>query len=190
MTIWEILDDLRKHPGTLLVRRWNWKSAAFSSTLRAGIFFATNLGAGLAAATGAMEAEFFYRALTAGFYGALTQAFRSAEPAWAACAVVMIALPLASHSIELAVHLLRGTPRILESLTASACFTAISTLFNLYAMRRGALVVGAGAGTVGSDLRRMPRLIGGFIAAGPLVLYKTFSIKNVSLFLNRSDIKS
>ncbi len=185
MSVWDVLRDLRANPGGLLLRQWNWKSAAFSSTIRAVIFFCTNFAAGWSAALGAMLAEFLYRAVTAGFYGALTQAFRRAEPAWAAGVVVMILLPAASHSVELAVHLLRGTPKILSSLVASVVFTAVSTLFNLYAMRRGALLVGSGAGSIGADLRRMPLLIGGFIAAG----FKTLLIVIVSPIVHRGEIK-
>ena len=110
-------------------------------------------------------AEFLYRALTAGIYGAMTQAFRQAQPVWAANVAVMILLPLVSHSLELAIHMARGTPRLITSISISAGFTAIATLFNLYAMRRGALVVGEGAGSMGSDLRRVPGLILGFVAS-------------------------
>ena len=81
-------------------------------------------------------------------------------------------LPGASHSIEFVVHLLRGTPNLRTSLIASVSFTMLSTLFNLYAMRRGALLVGAEGGSVGADLRRMPRLIAGFLAAGPIALFR------------------
>ena len=119
-----------------------------------------------------MLVEFLYRALTAGFYGAITQAFRKAEPAWAAGFAVLGLLPIISHSIELTVHLLRGTPKIITSLTASICFTVVSTLFNLYAMRRGALVVGAEGRSLTADLKTMPRLICGFLAAGPARLDK------------------
>jgi hypothetical protein len=163
MTALEVFRELRSRPGELLIRRWNWKSAAFSSALRACIFFCVNLPAGRQAAFGAMLAEFLYRGVTAGFYGAITQAFGEAEPAWAAGLMVMILLPVASHSVELCVHLLRGTPRIVGSLIASVSFTAVSTLFNLYAMRRGALVVGSNAGSVGDDLRRLPGMIVGFV---------------------------
>lgn len=62
--------------------------------LRALVFLCANLAAGWRAATGAMLAEFVYRAITAGFYGALTQAFRKAEPAWAAGVAAMLLLPL------------------------------------------------------------------------------------------------
>ncbi len=90
----------------------------------------------------------------------------------AAGIAVMIILPVLTHSLELAVHLARGTPKLFTSIVASVCFTAISTLFNLYAMRRGALVVGDGSSSVASDMRRMPRLIAGFVAAGPMALHR------------------
>jgi hypothetical protein len=172
MSVSDVFRQLLTNPGQLLVRRWNWKSAAFSSILRAVIFLFANLTAGWRAATGAMLAEFLYRAITSGFYGALTQAFREAEPPWAAVIAVMILLPLVSHSLELMVHILRGTPKIITSLVASVCFTWISTLFNLYAMRRGVLLVESGAGSLKSDLRKVPRLILDFVTVGPLALYR------------------
>jgi hypothetical protein len=177
MTLQHALARLISHPFELLIARWNWKSSLFSSTMRAILFLCANLTAGWRAATGAMMAEFLYRAFSAGFYGAITQGLREAEPAWAAAMVAMIAVPLVSHSIELTIHLLRGTPKILTSVIASVCFTAVSTLFNLYAMRRGALVVGDGSDTVGGDLKRVPRLIGGFLAAGPMLLWRALQAK-------------
>jgi hypothetical protein len=171
MTLRDAALHLVSNPGHLLLRQWNWKSAVFSSIIRAGIFFAVNLTAGWRAATGAMLAEFTYRAVTAGFYGAITQAFREVEPEWAAAMTVMFAVPALSHSLELAVHLLRGTPNLLASLAASVVFTMISTQFNLYAMRRGALIVGTGAHSAAKDLRRMPFLIGGFLSFWFLTLF-------------------
>jgi hypothetical protein len=177
MTLQQALARLISHPFELLIARWNWKSSLFSSTMRAILFLCANFTAGWRAATGAMLAEFVYRAFSAGFYGAITQGLREAEPAWAAAAVAMIAVPAVSHSIELGIHLLRGTPKIITSVIASICFTAVSTVFNLYAMRRGALVVGDGSDTVGGDLKRVPALIGGFLAAGPMLLWRTVQAK-------------
>ena len=173
MTVWAAIGKLISNPRDLLMERWNWKSAIFSATLRAAIFLCANLAAGWRAATGAMLAEFIYRSATAGFYGAITQAFGTVQPAWAAGIAVAVLLPAVSHSLELGVHVLRGTPKIVTSLISSICFTVVSTLFNLYAMRRGALVVGVGSGSIGADLRMMPRLIGGFLAAGPVTLYRS-----------------
>jgi len=178
MSVSNALIRLLTHPVESLLLKWNWKSSLFSSTLRALVFLFANLAAGWRAATGAMLAEFLYRGVSAGFYGAITQSLREAQPAWAANAAAMILLPLLSHSIELTVHLLRGTPKIITSVIASVCFTAVSTLFNLYAMRRGALTVGAGSDSVHADLKRIPRLIAGFLAAGPLILKRRLAQAN------------
>lgn len=152
--------------------RWNWKSAIFSSLIRALIFFLCNLTAGWRAATGAMLAEFVYRAITAGFYGALTQLFRDVEPEWAASLTVIFLLPLVSHSVEIAVHALRGTPRLFTSIVTSVIFTMISTTFNQFAMRRCVLIVGQGSGSVWSDLRRIVPMIRSFLACGPVAVFR------------------
>ena len=52
----EVLDALRCHPYELLIRRWNWKAALFSSLYRGLLFLLLNLTAGTDAAIGAMLA--------------------------------------------------------------------------------------------------------------------------------------
>src|SRR5262245_15617489 len=121
------MGDLVRRPHVYVVRRWNWKSAFLSSLLRSTIFFFTNLDAGVAAAQAALLTELVFRGATAGCYGALTQAFRDARPAWAGTVAAMILLPAVSHTLELAVHWVRGTPRLAESIVASVVFTVLST---------------------------------------------------------------
>jgi MFS superfamily sulfate permease-like transporter len=135
----------------------------FSSVLRAGIFFSATASAGINAALGAMYAEFAYRSITAGFYGALTQNFRKAQPQWQATLVAGAGIPIFSHTIELSIHLMRGTPNLRANIIASVCFTIISTLFNLHAMREGVLVVGESGGSLASDMRCIPRTIASFL---------------------------
>jgi hypothetical protein len=153
-----------RHPWDALGRRWNYKSALISSTLRASLFFSTNLSAGLAAAMGALTTEFWFRFATAGFYGALTQAFRRAQPERLATMTALVVLPVVAHSLELLVHWMRGTPELFVSIVASMIFTAVSTTFNLFAMRRGALIVGPDRRTLVDDLAAMPRLVILFVA--------------------------
>jgi len=167
VSVGEVLLRFVRKPGKYLLARWNWKSALLSSLFRAGIFFFANLTAGLPAALAAMSTELIFRGITSGFYGALTEGFSAADPAWAAALAAMVALPLTGHSMELAVQWLRGTRNLVPSLTASVVFTTLSTLFNLYAMKRGALIVGAGRGSLLEDLRRMPRLVLDFILLVP-----------------------
>ncbi|MGE0447920.1 MAG: hypothetical protein AB7P99_22045 [Vicinamibacterales bacterium] len=152
-------------PWNALARRWNYKSAILSATLRAGVFFAANLPSGAEAATLAMAVEFVFRFSTAGFYGALTQAFRRVEPALHGTLAAMILLPGVAHSLEAVVHLAAGTPRLRDSMAASLMLTALSTSFNLFAMRRGAFVVGHGSQSLLRDVFALPALGVAFIAA-------------------------
>jgi hypothetical protein len=162
VTVRDVFLGLFREPAQRLLWRWNWKSAVLSSLLRATLFFATNLTAGLPAAFAAMRTELVFRAITSGFYGALTENFREVEPPWAAAITVMILLPIANHSLEFVVHWLRGTRNLASSIVASVILTAFSTVFNLFVMRRGALIVGEGRQSLAADLMQMPRLVGAF----------------------------
>jgi hypothetical protein len=71
-------------PAGMFLRRWNWKAAVMSSLLRAHLFLAANATAGARKAFAAAGVELLFRFIVSGFYGSLTQAFRGAEPAWAA----------------------------------------------------------------------------------------------------------
>jgi len=175
ISVGQVFERLVRHPVRTLLHRWNWKSAVLSTLLRATLFFFTNLSAGLPAALAAMNTEFLFRGVTSGSYGALTEAFREAEPPWGAAVTVMILLPIANHSFEFLIHWMRGTRKLLPSIVASVILTAISTLFNFYAMRRGALIVGAGRRSLGHDLLRLPRLFLEFVCWCPRRLHRSFS---------------
>ena len=164
-TVGGVLWWMLRHPWQALVRRWNYKSAMLSAVLRASIFFAANRTAGLDAAVAAMVTEFCFRISTAGFYGAVTQAFRRVEPSHSGTIAAMVVLPVMAHSLEFIVHWWRGTPELVVSMSASLIFTAISTSFNLFAMRRGAFVVGADRQSLLSDLLALPRLVALFVRA-------------------------
>jgi hypothetical protein len=56
-------------------------------------------------------------------------------------------------------------------------FTVISTLFNYYAMRRGTMVVGANASSIGDDMRALPRVIGGFVSVLPLWIWRSLRMR-------------
>jgi len=164
-TIGSVVRSVLTRPRELLIRRWNWKSALLSSVIRAVLFFVTNLPAGGRAALAAAGAELIFRGATSGFYGAMTEAFARVSPAWAATVAATVLVPTVSHTLELFVHLLRGTPRLVSSVVASIVFTVISTAFNLFAMRRGLLIVGDGRRSLCSDLLHMPALVGEFALA-------------------------
>jgi hypothetical protein len=181
LTLWNITT----RPLESVILRWNWKSAFTSALVRALIFYFANLSAGWRAATTAMLAEYAYRAITSGFYGALTQNFSRVQPAWQAAIAAMICLPACQHTLEFLVHWLRHTPNLRTSIFASVCLTALSTLFHWYAMRQGIMIVGENASSLAHDMRRMPHILAGFVASGPISVWRL--LRN-SLFGRRSAV--
>jgi len=159
VTVGGALFRLLRHPNEYLIKKWNWKSAILSTVIRSVLFFFANLTAGLPAALAAMTTEWVYRGITSGFYGALTQALSDVEPPWAGAVAVLVLLPIANHSVEFFVHWLRGTQRLYTSIGASVTLTALSSLFNYYAMRRGSFIVGHGRKALLHDIGQFPRLV-------------------------------
>lgn len=167
ITLVNALAEIVRHPWRTLLVRWHWKSALYSSICRSVLFFTVNLNAGVNAAASAMAAEFVYRAATAGFYGALTQSLRKVEPRWHGAAAATFLLVGVSHSLEFTMHWLRGTPNLKASIAASICFTAVSTLFNLHAMRNGVFVTGSEGLSLAADFKRLPALLAAIFRSGP-----------------------
>ena len=143
-----------------------------SAVYRAPIFFATSFRAGWKAAAGAMMAETAFRVITSGFYGAFTQALRRMEPAWLAIALVLVIAPAFVQGLELLVHALRHTPNLMRGVLASSTLTAIASLFNWFAMRKGTLVTGQEGQSFVQDLKQLPVVIFQFLAALPLALWR------------------
>jgi hypothetical protein len=167
-----VLTGFVRSPVETILRQWNWKSAVLSAAIRGSLFFSTNIGHGLNAAFSAMAVESAFYITTAGFYGAFIQAFRRATPAWAATATVMFFMPAINHTLEFLLHLANGTRRIGASVAASVVFSMFSAAFNLYAMRRGALIVGEGRQSLTQDLLQMPRIVFDFFTSAPRALWR------------------
>jgi hypothetical protein len=140
---------------------WNWKSALVSATCRAALFCAMNASAGLGPAARAMAVEFCFRAVASGYLGRLTQRLCHVRPRW----LPLACLPILGHLGEFLVHSTAGTPRLGASIVASVAFSVLTTAFNLFVMRRGVLIVGAGQQSLAADLRLLPRLIVTFLCA-------------------------
>lgn len=160
--VWKVLGSIARDPWQLL-RAWNYKSAVLSSLSRALLFYLANASAGHAAARQAFLTEIWFRLLTSGFYGALTQRLRDIEPAWKGMVAAIVILPICGHGLEVAVHWWRGTAELSRSIAVSVGFTILTTAFNVFAMRRGALIVGAGGQPLLRDLVRMPSLMALFV---------------------------
>jgi hypothetical protein len=85
---------------------------------------------------------------------------------------VMILAPAVNHTLEYVLHYANGTKRIAAGVAASISVSILSALFNLFAMRRGVLIVGDERAPLIDDLRRMPRVVFDFVMTIPRALLR------------------
>ena len=157
----------------MLVRRWNWKTAALSGVMRGAIYFFTHLTLGWRAALSAMSVEFLFRTFNTGALSSISQAFRRAQPQWKANLIVMFAFPLYSHIVEYVLHVLNGDQNVNKSIVVSVMFSAVSAIFNLFTMRRGSfLVKDAEQQSLWKDIKSMPRIFAEFVSFPVLWVYR------------------
>jgi hypothetical protein len=164
MTVASVFADLAAHPWQRLVMRWNWKAATLSAALRGGIFFATSLTSGFAAAARALAVDATFRIPTVGVYAAVVQAFAKATPVWLAVVVAAVLLPAFAHAVEFAVHRAARTPGRGAGVAVSILVSVVSSTFELFAMRRGVFLTGPNAPSLLEDLARLPRILLAFLA--------------------------
>jgi len=163
-TVGEVFRYIFAHPIEMLVWRWNWKAALFSGLMRGSIHFGSNIQHGWRAALSAMSVEFIFRVIVSGAFGSLVQAFHKATPAWLATICVMVMLPGLGHLIEFVLHTINGDPGKVSAIIVSITFSIISAIFNLFAMRRGALLVkDENQQSLWQDFKSFPRIILEFI---------------------------
>ena len=103
VTVKQAMGQIWGDPWGIVFRRWNWKSAMFGATIRGLMFFFINRksGRGLTA----MVAEFLIFVLSAGFFGAITQAFRHAHPGWLSRLTVILIVISTTHTSEFILHI-------------------------------------------------------------------------------------
>ena len=169
----DVFRYLVRHPVEMLIWRWNWKAALFSGVLRSLIYLFTHLKEGWRAALGAMSVEFAFRLIVSGASGSLVQAFHNAAPVWLATLCVMIMLPAFSHMIEFTLHTLNGDVNKGKAIIISISFSIVSAIFNLFAMRRDALLVKDDrAQSLGQDLVHLPKIVAEFMFYPLIWLWK------------------
>lgn len=180
----DVFRNLVRHPAQIFTR-WNWKLSFIGALLRASFYFTVYTASqeSWAVTLTAVLVELGFRLITTGIAGSVVQSFRRATPVWLANVIVTISLPAFSHTVEFFTHY--AQERYLYDVFAasensgrqrafaiSVLFSAISALFNLFAMRHGVLLVGAGDETLSfrSDLKRLPKLVGVFVCALPVYI--------------------
>ncbi|MCC6329754.1 MAG: hypothetical protein IT174_14665 [Acidobacteria bacterium] len=182
----EVLRSLVSHP-LQIITRWNWKSALIGACLRASFYFTVYQAAreNMRAALTAAGVELAFRFFTSGASGSIVQSFRHAAPAWLATLFVTITLPIISHAVEYITHyvqevyfhgILPGSQNNGRqwAFAFSVLFSALSAMFNLFAMRHGVLLVGAGPETksLWSDFKKIPILVWEFLTYLPLLIIR------------------
>lgn len=162
-----VLDVFRylvRHPIEMLVYRWNWKAAVLSGILRSMIYLFTHIKEGWRAALGAMSVEFAFRLVVSGASGSLVQSFHRAQPVWLSTLCVMFLLPAISTIIEFTVHTLNGDAKKGLAIMISIGFSILSAIFNLFAMRRNALLVkDKDQQSFARDIMKMPLIVFEFL---------------------------
>lgn len=161
-----LLSSIARRPQQILAL-WNWKNAVLSVILRGPIFLIAAARHGWQAATAAVVTESVFCAVTAGFYGAVVQTLKDAEPQWLTGIVLVVIMPLTFQVLEYVLHWFMGTPHLRVAAIVSFFVAAVSSLFNWYAMRRGTLLVGGEGTGFGNDLICLPRLLFTFFALLP-----------------------
>ena len=182
ITVGDVFSNIVRHP-LQLVTRWNWKSASLAVLVRGSIYLVV-YAVGRETTDVIMTALIFEavsRFLSTGLSGALLQSFRKAQPLWLANVICSVMLPVFTHTIEFLTHYVQENylsdtfaasqnNSFRKTFPFSVLFSVVSVLFTLYANRDGTLLVGAGkeTKTLGNDMKRIPKLIGEFVATLPV----------------------
>lgn len=174
-----VISFLVKHPLEAVIYRWNWKAAVLSALLRSPIFLVAYRKEGLALAFGAAFAQFFFRTLFGGINGAIIQSFSKVEPAWHAVLTVPLILACFSHLVEFIVQSVydsyTGTTSMGKAIVASVIISIISAVFNLFAMRRGTMLVkDENSQSLWKDFKSFPRITYEFILLPPRKIWQMF----------------
>ena len=169
----QVLAYIAKHPVSVLILHWNWKSAVMSATFRAPVFFMASVRCGLRVAITGAAVEAGFNAIGAGFYGAFLQAVRNAQPFWLAWLVSTCAVPAFIQVAVNLAHRAAGTSNLRHGIIISLALSAITASFNLYSMRRGVMLTGRGSRTFFNDLSRLPGVISSFLMTAPRWVMRT-----------------
>lgn len=176
-----VLSDLVHHPVQVFYYSWNWKSALLSAMLRAPIFLIATLRQGFEAISVAVVVEAAYSAAVSGCYGAFVQRLRRARPLWAAGLLIVVIFPVLLLWFDYLLHLYTRMPNLKGGMLGAGILCLLSSLFNWYLMSRNSLLVGKGAHSFTSDLKRMPRLVMEFVFFFPRHCYRLLRSHNLQI---------
>lgn len=153
-----------------------------SAVARSMVYLVTMIRAGAHGETAVVLVEVAYVLLTAGLYAGLQQRALAIRLRMLGNGVVVLGVPGLAQTLDWLVHRGLGAPTPGRATLAVCIFTALSALFHLHVMRRGAFLSGRGC-TLVEDLQRMPRLIAGFVVI-------PFAYAGALLFRGSREIQS
>lgn len=120
---------------------------------------------GVAGSMGVVLVEIAYVALTSGLYAGLQQKALRVRSRLLGNGLIVCGVPWLAQALDWLVHREAGAPASARATVAVLFYATLSALFHLYVMRRGAFLTGREGRSLRNDLRRVPRLIGGFVLA-------------------------
>ena len=177
ITVADVFRSLVTHPSQVILR-WNWKSALMGALMRASFYFTVYQASRetFVVTMTAVIVELSFRFFTSGISGSLVQSFRRASPAWLAMLIVSVSLPIFGHTVEFVTHFVQEEyfsnvfPKSINSsrqkaFAVSVLISVLSALFNIFLMRNGVMLVGAGEDTksLWGDFKSIPVLLYEFV---------------------------
>ncbi|MGB2912439.1 MAG: hypothetical protein WBB81_02680 [Pyrinomonadaceae bacterium] len=185
----DVFRNLLHHPAQIITR-WNWKTALVGALVRSSFYFTVYLASreSWIVTITAVLVEMSFRFFTTGAAGAVVQSFRRATPQWLATAIISISLPTITHIIEFFTHYVQEhyfasifppsqNDARQKTFAVSVLFSVISAMFNMYMMRHGVLLVGAGEEQkpILQDFKKMPVLVKDFTIYLPALILRLIS---------------
>jgi hypothetical protein len=155
---------------------WNWKCALLSAVARSIVYLAAMARTGLRGGLAIALVEMAYVILTAGLYAGLQQKALSLRSRFLGNLAIAAGVPGLSQLLDWLAHRVVGAPAPARATLAICIFAAISALFHLHVMRRGAFLTGGAGRSLADDFRRMPRLVMEF-ALRPAVLLSALFVR-------------
>lgn len=177
-----VLHYILRNPFEVAILRWHWKAALFSALFRTPIFIIAYHNKGFGVAAAAATIQFIFRTVTGGINGSIIQSFSRVEPPWHAIITVPVILAAITHVFEYLIQVYfdnyHGTDLANKAIIASVTLSVMTAIFNLFAMRRGVLLVkDEQEKSLWKDFAYIPRLIFDFMMVPSQNIYKKLSQK-------------
>lgn len=158
---------------------WNWKCALISAFARSIVYLAAMPRTGTRGGLLIVLVEILYVTFTAGTYAGLQQRALEFRSRILGNLTVVFCVPMLAQFFDWMAHRVAGAPVPPKATFAACVFATISALFHLFVMRRGAFLTGHKGRPLRDDFRRMPRLIGAFVAV-PITLFMDLGTRSTS----------